>query len=168
MVFIGILYVSFPEICVFAFGDEKINTPIITDVLPPKNWGTWVIKVLFATNLLFSYPLVIHPANIVLESYLFGSWAKTRKRQMSKNVSRTLIVIASCIIAIIVYDKLDKLLSVTGALTCTPIAFSFPSLFHWKLVATTQMEKSIDLCIFAVSLLILVYCTFVAILTFNE
>ena len=103
--------------------------------MPPKNWGTWIIKLLFASNLVFSYPLVIHPANIVIESYLFGTWPKTRKRQMSKNVSRTIIVVVSCVVALLVYDKLDKLLSVTGALTCTPIAFTFPALFHWKACA---------------------------------
>lgn len=164
---IGVLYVAFPIICVFAFGDQKIDTPIITDVLPPKNWGTWIIKVLFASNLIFSYPLVIHPANIVIESYLFGTWPKTRKRQMSKNVSRTIIVVVSCVVALLVYDKLDKLLSVTGALTCTPIAFTFPALFHWKTCAKTQVQKIIDLTIFICSLVVMVYCTFMAILTFN-
>ena len=41
---------------------------------------TYFVKIAFSLNLVFSYPLVIHPANLVLESYLFGSWAKTRKR----------------------------------------------------------------------------------------
>ena len=165
---IGVLYVAFPEICIFAFGPEKLQTPLITDALPPKAWWTWTIKILFASNLLFSYPLVIHPANIVLESYLFAGWEKSRKRQMSKNVSRAIIVVVSCVIALLVYNKLDKLLSITGALTCTPIAFSFPSLFHYKKVATTPLQKVVDLTIFVISLAILFYCTIVAIITFNE
>jgi len=135
VIFIGVIYIAFPETCFFAFGAADITTPIITDSLPPQAWWTWVIKVLFSINLVISYPLIIHPANVVLESYLFGGWAKTRKRQMSKNISRTIIVIISCFIAIIVYDKLDKLLALTGAVTCTPIAFTFPALFHWRVCA---------------------------------
>lgn len=98
---------------------------------------TYTVKVLFALNLVFSYPLVIHPANMVIEDWLFKSWAKTRKRQMSKNLSRTFIVATSCVVALLIYDKLDRFLSVTGSLTCTPIAFILPALFHYGGVADT-------------------------------
>jgi len=168
VIFIGFLYVLFPEICVFAFGEEKLSTPIVTDALPPFNYGTWIIKVLFASNLLFSYPLVIHPANIVLESYLFGTWPKSKARQMGKNVSRSIIVFISCVIALLVYEHLDKLLSITGSLTCTPIAFTFPALFHYKVCAESKMDKFIDLAIFTISMAILFYCTIVAVLTYND
>ena len=106
--------------------------------MPPQSWITYTIKICFSLNLVFTYPLVIHPANLILESYLFGTWPKTRKRQMCKNLSRSIIVVATVALALILWDNLTKFLSVTGALTCTPIAFILPALFHYKAVAKTK------------------------------
>ena len=49
---------------------------------------------------------------------------------MCKNLSRTIIVALSCVIALTVYDKLDQFLSITGALTCIPVAFLIPAALH--------------------------------------
>lgn len=78
--FIGIFYTAFAEFWLFAFGANNLTTPLITDQLPKKSWITYFVKIAFSLNLVFTYPLVIHPANIVLESYLFGKWPKSRKR----------------------------------------------------------------------------------------
>jgi len=51
----AILYISFGYFCIIAW-EEDINSPLITDQLP-KTWDVWVIKILFAINLVFSYPL---------------------------------------------------------------------------------------------------------------
>lgn len=85
---------------------------------------------------------------------------------MSKNISRTLIVIVSCIIAIWTYEKLDKLLAVTGALTCTPIAFTLPALFHLKVCAESTKDKVIDWIIIVFSVAIMLYCGTTAIMSF--
>ena len=77
---IAIIYVLFSELCIFSYGASTLTKPLITDSLPPQSWVTWIIKIAFSLNLVFSYPLVIHPANLVLESYLFGSWPKSKKR----------------------------------------------------------------------------------------
>ena len=123
---------------------------------------------MFSLNLVFSYPLVIHPANIVIEDWLFKGWPKTRTRQMSKNISRTIIVGSSVVVALLVYDKLDRFLSITGALTCTPIAFILPALFHYGGVAATPMQKGIDLSIIIGGTIIMVYCTIYAVIHFND
>lgn len=168
LLFIGSVYIAFPELCLWAFSPQAITSPLITDNLPPYSWWTWVIKILFAINLVISYPLIIHPANCVLESYLFAGWAKTRKRQMGKNVSRSLVVFVSCVIAIAVYEKLDKLLALTGAVTCTPIAFTFPAAFHLKVCATSMKDKIIDSSIIIMSLVIIFYVGYTSILNFNH
>ena len=77
---IGLIYVGFAEYCVFGFGANNLTEPLITASLPPKSIVTYIVKILYSLNLVFTYPLVIHPANLVLESYLFGSWPKSRKR----------------------------------------------------------------------------------------
>ena len=172
--FICVLYIGFSEFVLFAYGGYTIDNPdglvqpLIIDSLPPQQLLVWIIKVLFSFNLVFSYPLIIHPANQVLESYLFGSWPKSKKRMWSKNVSRIIIVFISCVVAIAVWDNLDKFLSVVGALTCTPIAFTLPTLFHYKRCAKTKLERYSDLFLIGLSLIILVWCTFYTFYTWND
>ena len=77
---IALMYIGFSEFCIFSYGASTLTRPLITDSLPPQSAVTWIVKIAFSLNLVFSYPLVIHPANLVLESYLFSGWEKTRKR----------------------------------------------------------------------------------------
>lgn len=67
---------------------------------------------------------------MINENYLFDNWKKTKMRQWSKNLNRSLIVAFVVFITIMLGQKLDKFLSILGALACTPVAFMFPSLFH--------------------------------------
>lgn len=115
--------------------------------------------ILFSINLIFSFPLVLYPAHKIIEIYLYQGWEKSRKRQMSKNGNRTLLVAAVVIITILLGEKLDKFLSILGALTCTPIAFAFPTIFHYKACADTQMTKIKDLSLFMVSVVIMIFCS---------
>ena len=119
--------------------------------------------VLFSFNLLFSYPLVLYPAHIVIENIIFHGWPKTKRRQWSKNGSRAFLVGVTVGLTIAIGTKLNKFLSLAGALTCTPIAFTFPALFHLKACATTPKQRAIDLVIVAFSMIILVFCSFLAI-----
>lgn len=161
---IAVVYVAFSEFCLFGYGAVTLTKPLITDSLPPQSVISWIIKICFSLNLIFSYPLVIHPANLVLESYLFGSWPKTRKRQLFKNLTRSIIVACSCVTALLIWDNLTSFLSITGALTCTPIAFTLPALFHYKQCAKTTSQRVIDMTIVVGSIIISIYCTTVAII----
>ena len=73
-----IVYVGFGEFCLFVYGN-LITEPLITANLPlgPVNY---IIKIAFSINLFFTYPLVIYPANIIIESYLFGNMPKSKTR----------------------------------------------------------------------------------------
>ena len=154
---VALIYVMFGQFCVFAWGAE-MTTPLITDELP-NSAITYIVKFLFSINLLFSYPLVLYPANIIVENILYDNMEKTRRRQMLKNITRTLMVFATVAITIMLGDKLDKFLSILGALTCTPIAFTFPALFHFRACAETRSQKIIDGGLVFISLIIMVYCT---------
>ena len=116
--FITMMYVIFGELGVFAYSAENTFTsdPLITGSMPDGPI-TWVVKILFMFNLLASYPLVIYPANTVLESYLYAGWPKSKKRQMCKNFNRAIICFLTVLVAIVVYEKMDKLLSITGGCT---------------------------------------------------
>ena len=85
---VTLLYSFFGEFMIFAYGENpnvansfaSTGSPLITDSLPPSNPWVWVVKILFCFNLIFSYPLVIFPANMVIESYLYAGWPKSKKR----------------------------------------------------------------------------------------
>lgn len=79
----------------------------------------------------------MYPAHIVIESYIFKGWPKSRKRMMLKNVVRVIVVAISVVFTIALKKKIDKFLSILGAVACIPIAFIFPSVFHLKSCANT-------------------------------
>lgn len=157
-------YVFFGEYCLFAYG-YSLTDPIITASLPYST-TTYIIEVLFCLNLVFTYPLMIYPANNVIESYLYKGWPKSRKRQMCKNLNRFLMVIFTVIVAIWLGPNLDKFLSVLGGVACAPIAFIFPALFHSK-IAETPRQKKIDLVIVAVAVVLAIFSSVMAIVTWN-
>ena len=130
----AVVYIAFGQFCVFAWGQNI--TVLITDELPHDIVG-YSVLFLFSINLVFSFPLVLYPAHKIIENYLYRGWEKSKKRQWSKNTNRTLLVGFIVIVTILLGQKLDKFLSLLGAITCTPIAFSFPTLFHWKACAET-------------------------------
>jgi len=59
-------------------GEEGIGD-LITDNLP-RNWIGFGIIIMFSLNLYASFPLVLYPAHIVIESIIYKGWAKTKKR----------------------------------------------------------------------------------------
>jgi hypothetical protein len=48
-----------------------------------------------------------------------------------------LLVAITILFTISLGDKLDKFLSILGAISCTPIAFTIPAMFHLKAAAET-------------------------------
>ena len=76
--FIFVLYIVFSEFSIFAFGHASIgNNPLITQSMPQTSPVVWVLEICFCINLVFSYPLMMHPANNVIESYLYRGWPKS-------------------------------------------------------------------------------------------
>ena len=71
-----------------------------------------------------------------------------------------MVVCLVVIMTILLGDKLDKFLAILGSVTCTPMAFTFPALFHLKACAETPKQKFIDIFILVLSIIIFFYCTF--------
>lgn len=157
-----IAYSFFGTFCCIAWGGKDKDypgiRPLITDDLP-ENFIGYGVKILFSVNLFFSYPLQLYPAHIVIENILYVGWPKSKKRQMMKNISRSCLVLFTVLLTVSIGTKLDKFLGIMGALTCTPIAFTFPALFHLKAVAETKCEKIIDIIIVLFSIFVLIFCT---------
>ena len=162
---VAVLYVIFGQVCAIAWG-AGITSPLITDKLPgdpvanPDDyWVGWTIKVLFSLNLIFTFPLVLYPAHRVLENYIFAGWAKSKKRQWLKNLSRTILVAVVTGFTVAMGHTIDSFIPVLGAFTCTPIAFMFPAIFHYQACAATRAERVIDLSIFGLGVAIMIFCT---------
>lgn len=167
--FVALLYVSFGTYCVSIWGD-KIDALVTSNVdhePSAPTWLNWTIKILFCMNLLFSYPLVIYPAHIILENILYAGWPKSKKRQWSKNFTRSLLVAFTVIFTLATSDKIEKLLSFNGALFCTPVAFIFPAAFHLKAAAETRCAKAIDIIILIFSFIVMIFCTIMGIKDWN-
>lgn len=172
MLVIGILtvfYTFFGNFTYFIYGKSRLSEhPLITDILPTKDIPITAINVIWIINLIFTYPLVLHPANMVIESYVYKGWPKSRKRTWFKNLSRTILIAFTIVLAVALMETLDKLESINGAFACIPLAFLLPSLFHYKLIATTKKDKIIDLTVAAISLVLQIVCTVVTFMFWND
>ena len=132
----GLYYMLFGNFCMISWGKPLEDNPLITSQLPKGPIG-WTVKILFSLNLVCSFPLILYPAHTVLENYLYAGWPKSRKRQCSKNLNRSLLVAFIVSMTLIFDDKIGSFLAINGACTCTPITFGIPALFHYKVVAET-------------------------------
>ena len=117
---------------------------LITDALPPQSTFTYVLKSLFTVNLFFTYPLQLSPAVNLIESYIFDvKSAPTSSRYWMQNLVRTLIVAFTITLAILVYPNISAFIEIIGAVTCCPLAFTLPALFHYKLMGGSKLNLTI-------------------------
>lgn len=163
---IGVTFVLFSLVCLASWGDE-INTPLITDKLEGSAFAI-SLKALFCLNVMVSYPFQLFPLNLVIENLLFGSWKKSSCRKWSKNTSRTLIVLFILWFTLFLRHKLDQYVALIGAVSCSPMIFILPSLFHLKACAETPGEKAADAVIALVGFLIMGFCTYLSLANWSR
>ena len=123
----------------------------------------------FSINLIFTYPLTAYPANIIIESYIFKEKLKSSKsRTLLRNVSRSAVSLIGLAICILIGKSVDKFISLSGTLTCTPIGLMLPAIFHYKLTNPTKNGKRLDIFIIVVSIAIQIFCTAFTLYTWND
>lgn len=137
---VTVIYVAFGQFCCIAWG-QAIQTPLITDRLP-HGTVTYVLMLLFCGNLLFSYPLLLHPSVTISESYIFGKrltedldeegFPKSRTTYWLQNLYRVFLVAASIGVTLLLGNSVDQFLGLVGAVTCAPLALSLPVIFHYR------------------------------------
>jgi proton-coupled amino acid transporter len=162
MITCAALYSGIGLFAVLVWGDG--TQQLVMENLP-LNGFTWAIKVLYCLNLMFTFPLQLYPINTMIEDHLFKEWPKSRKRQASKNLTRTLLVALTALACLSLGNKGDKFVSLAGAVTCTPVAFLLPALFHFKTCAVTQKQRIIDISLIILSGVILVFTTTLCLIT---
>lgn len=162
------IYVAFGGFNYFVYGGELLkDAPLITKLMPSGSIPMEVVMILFIINIFISYPLVIHPTNIVIESYIFKEMKQSKTRKWLKNVSRTAVVATTVLVGLYMEDTLDKLMSLIGSFACTPVAFMLPALLHYQLVADSIFWKVIDGTIVGVSILLMTFISGFTILNWN-
>jgi len=142
---------------------SDMDQQIITEMLPAGNFVVIFLKLAFCLCIFLAFPLHVTPLNSIVEGNLISSclnrpnWSE-QARTWARNASRFLICLVIVSFAVLLADKLDKFLSLLGALFCSPLALTIPAVLHLKLIATTRSEKIKDLTLIAISLGILIFC----------
>jgi len=106
----------------------------------PATLYTACLRLLFVVNLIFSYVVISLPINQILEqnlSTLFKNKDSTELNFYIVLLSRTLVCVTSCVLAISFEHDMDIFLSILGALLCAPVALMTPALLHLKNNAAT-------------------------------
>ena len=132
---------------------------MITKLLPSGSIPLQIGIVIFMMNVVISYPLQIHPAIMITESYIFRKMEHSTLRKWLKNLSRSVIVGITILIGYCLEDSLDRLLSMIGSVTCTPVAFIMPATLHLMLAAESTSNKVFDVAIIIFGFFVMIYLT---------
>jgi len=159
-----VLYICFADLCYLILGKE-LDTTFITQELNQGSSVVILLQIIYSINLVCSYPIMIFPANTIIEDYTLRSLSKRQDPKSKKiyhwmqNISRALVCLAATYCAIVLEKKLDKFLSVLGALLCAPLAILYPALLHLKSVAKTNDEKWVDIFLIVIAIVVLIFST---------
>ena len=161
------IYILFSELCYFTFGNN-LNEAIVMQEMPSDSVVIQIIKLLYCFNLVFSYPLTIFPTNLVIDSILFDDILKleenSKVRLWAENFSRGVVCLIGVLLAVFLYDKLDKVIALSGTFLGTTVVLFIPATCHFKLVASSRFhgsnfQKIVDLFIIIYAFVALVVCS---------
>lgn len=127
------LFITMGTLSYMTFG-ENVETIILLN-LPSKDPMVSSIQTLYSLAICLSIPLQLFPAIRIMENGLFTTKSGKNNAivKWQKNVFRVFVVFLCAGIGIVgSKDKLDKFVSLVGALFCIPLCFIFPPLFHLK------------------------------------
>lgn len=134
----------------------------------PRVWWTYVILAAYCVALVFSYPLMLFPAVKILErgvaSYL---WNAASDEKWKRNMFRTAIVAATLLVSYLGSSQLTNLVSLVGCFCCTPLAFIFPALFHYRLVGGSLCMRLSNIVIAIFGIAVFIFSTYQAIATWS-
>ncbi|XP_017542989.1 proton-coupled amino acid transporter 4 [Pygocentrus nattereri] len=124
MAIVIILYVSLATLGYLRFGDDIKGS--ITLNLPHDTWSNLLVKVLYSFGIYVSFAVQFFvPAEIVVPAVcerVSDPW-----RRPADLCTRTLLVIVTCVVAILV-PRLDLVISLVGAVSSSALALVFPPL----------------------------------------
>ena len=161
------VFVSFGIYGYYAWG-SNLDEAIVTQMLPDDNIDVILIKFAYSINLICSFPIVIYPANQIIEGWFCGCFKDSKGLYWLQNFSRLLVVVTLIIFAVFLADKLDKFLGLIGSLACAPLALTFPALIHLMHMAKTRMDKTLDVILLVISICIFFFCSVQSLMNWND
>ena len=165
-----ILYSFFGNIVYFTLG-SKLKHNFVTQEIDQASVVVIVLNLLYCTNTMCSYAIFIFPANNIIEEYTLHFLQKKvnnrtemgrkfkRLRYWLQNLSRFTIVLLAIYFAIELSKRLDKFISVLGALLCAPLAILYPAILHMASLAKTKMDVIKDLLLIILAVIIMIFST---------
>ena len=162
-----VMYVIFSFICYYAWGSD-LNESVVTQMLPADNIYVEIMSVLFSINLIFSYPLAIFVTNQTLAAFIFSTREDERLGYRNEttwhfwklNILRSGVLLLGIIISVNVADFLDRMISIAGVLLGMSNVLFMPALCHYKLIAETQKDKTIDIGIMCLAVFMIFFGPF--------
>ena len=90
--------------------------------------------------------------------------SELKKIYWFENISHSVVLVIGMLLAIYLYDHLDKVLALCGAILGTTVVLFIPSVCHFKLIACDRFEgstlmKVFDLTISTYAVIVLILAT---------
>jgi proton-coupled amino acid transporter len=150
-----VIYTSFGEFCYAVWGDDLEGKALITEALPPGP-VVWTLKLLYCINVVITIALQMHPANSIVENYVYKDVDEGERKTWFQNLLRVASLSATIVIAALFQNYMDKFSSLIGTLTAAPVTFLIPCMMHQILVKPTGYQKALDifLCALAIGIVI--------------
>lgn len=140
---IAALFTLFGLLGYVAWGNS-VQTVVLLN-LPHHSGLSATVKVGYMIALMLSVPLMFLPAARITELWAFGTTDEKTPMFWEKNALRATEVVLFAVVALKCQGCFDHFLSFAGAFCCAPIAFIYPTLFHYLLCARTPQAKVLDL-----------------------
>ena len=153
----GIIFISAGAFSYLAFG-SKVETVILLN-LPNNSWTT-TVQFIYSLAILFSVPLQLFPAIRILEAGLFTRSGKGNSIvKWQKNAFRFSLTILVVGVAIFGSNNLDLFVSLIGSFACVPLSFIYPSILHYKGIASSSWVRIKDISLAVFGILTMIYVT---------
>ncbi|GAA5801756.1 transmembrane amino acid transporter protein-domain-containing protein [Helicostylum pulchrum] len=163
------LFITMGTLSYMTFG-ENVETIILLN-LPSKDPMVSSIQTLYSLAICLSIPLQLFPAIRIMENGLFTTKSGKNNAivKWQKNVFRVFVVFLCAGIGIVgSKDKLDKFVSLIGALFCIPLCFIFPPLFHLKALELPTTRRLANFALITFGVVCMVFVTFSTLSQWNS
>ena len=153
-----LLLLSFGLVGVFTFGADAQPTILLDlSLLTPGSPTASIIELLYCIILICSFPLMLFPASQILDRIVDA------RSRVTQDAVRICGVVVCAAIAALCTKHFDTSIALVGAFTCIPLAYIYPAVIHYKLVAREGWEIGKDVSYAALGVAMMLFIGFDAI-----
>ncbi|XP_004494293.1 amino acid transporter ANT1 isoform X1 [Cicer arietinum] len=160
---ITLVYIIFGLCGYMAFGEE---TRDIVTLNLHRNWSSLTVQVGLCLGLMFTFPIMMHPINEIVEGKLKmihrnNNNDSTELGKITIYISRSIVVVVLVVVASFV-PEFAVFASFVGSTLCAMLSFVLPATFHLKLFGSSLCiwQKILDSIVLITGILFAVYGTY--------